>query len=124
MSGRFLGRQFTSFQIITAGFLAVILVGALLLALPLSSAGGEWTAAEDALFTAASAVCVTGLVVRDTATCWSGFGQAVILILIQIGGVGIVTITALVATSSGRKISLLQPVCCRRASLPISWAAW
>lgn len=108
MSGRFLGRQFTSFQIITAGFLAVILVGALLLALPLSSAGGEWTAAEDALFTAASAVCVTGLVVRDTATCWSGFGQAVILILIQIGGVGIVTITALVATSSGRKISLLQ----------------
>lgn len=107
MSGRFLGKQLTSFQIITAGFLTVILAGTLLLSLPVSSAAGEWTAVQDALFTAASAVCVTGLVVRDTATYWSGFGQAVILILIQIGGMGIVSITALIAASR-RKISLLQ----------------
>lgn len=108
MSGRIFGKQFTSFQIIIAGFLAVILMGALLLALPVSSAAGKWTAVQDALFTAASAVCVTGLVVRDTATTWSGFGQAVILLLIQIGGMGIVSITALIATASGKNISLLQ----------------
>ena len=64
MSGRFLGKQFTSFPIIIAGFLAVILVGALLLTLPVSSAAGERTAVKDALFTAASAICVTGLVVK------------------------------------------------------------
>ena len=108
MSGRFLGKQWTSFQIITAGFLAVILIGALLLSLPVSSSSGEWTPLPDALFTAASAVCVTGLVIRDTATFWSYFGQAVILVLIQVGGLGIVTITALIAAASGRKISLLQ----------------
>ena len=68
MSGRFLGKQWTSFQIITAGFLAVIQIGALLLSLPVSSSSGEWTPLPDALFTAASAVCVTGLVIRDTAT--------------------------------------------------------
>ena len=108
MSGRFLGKQFTSFQIIIAGFLAVILIGALLLTLPVSSAAGQWTSLPDALFTAASAVCVTGLVVRDTATFWSYFGQAVILILIQIGGLGIVSVTAVIAAAAGRKISLLQ----------------
>ena len=108
MSGRFLGKQFTSFQLIIAGFLAVILLGALALSLPVSSAEGKWTPAEDALFTAASAVCVTGLVVRDTATSWSFFGQAVILVLIQIGGLGIVTVTALIAAASGKRISLLQ----------------
>ena len=104
MSGRIFGKQFTSFQIIIAGFLAVILMGALLLALPVSSAAGKWTAVQDALFTAASAVCVTGLVVRDTATTWSGFGQAVILLLIQIGGLGIVSLTTAAAAASGRKM--------------------
>ena len=108
MSGRFLGKQFTSFQIIIGGFLAVILAGALLLTLPVSSSAGERTAVRDALFTAASAICVTGLVVKDTAAYWSGFGQAVILLLIQIGGVGIVSITALIASAAGKKISLLQ----------------
>ena len=108
MGGRFLGKQFTSFQIIIAGFLAVILVGALLLALPVSSAEGLWTPVSDALFTAVSAVCVTGLVVKDTATYWSPFGQAVILLLIQIGGLGIISVTAMIASASGRKISLLQ----------------
>ena len=108
MNGRFLGRQWTSFQIIIAGFLAVILLGTLLLSLPVSSAAGERTPLPDALFTAASAVCVTGLVVRDTALSWSFFGQAVILLLIQIGGLGIVSVTAMIAAAAGRKLSLLQ----------------
>lgn len=108
MSGRFFGKQFTSFQIIISGFMIVILMGSMLLALPISSATGEWTPMSDSLFTAVSAVCVTGLVVRDTATYWSFFGQATIMLLIQIGGLGIVTITALITTASGRQISLLQ----------------
>ena len=108
MSGRVFGKQFSSFQIIIAGFLIVIMVGALLLALPVSSAEGQWTSASDALFTSVSAVCVTGLVVKDTAIYWSVFGQAVILVLIQIGGLGIISVTAMIATASGRKISLLQ----------------
>ena len=108
MSGRILGRRLSSFQIIITGFLAVILIGALLLTLPLSAADGQWMPFGDALFTAASAVCVTGLVVRDTASSWSLFGQSVILILIQIGGLGVVSVTAMIAAASGKKISLLQ----------------
>ena len=98
----------SSFQIIIFGFLAVILAGTLLLMLPLSSATGTWTHFADALFTSVSAVCVTGLVIFDTATKWSLFGQAVILLLIQIGGLGVVSVTAMIAIVSGRKISLLQ----------------
>lgn len=108
MGGRIFGKKLSSFQIIIIGFLAVILTGTLLLALPVSSKSGGWTPFEDALFTSASAVCVTGLVVMDTAACWSVFGQAVILVLIQIGGLGIITVTAFIATISGKKISLLQ----------------
>lgn len=108
MSGRWLGKKLSSFQIIITGFLVVILIGTFLLALPVSAKEGGWTSFEDALFTATSAVCVTGLVVRDTATAWSPFGQAVLLLLIQIGGLGIVSITAFFAAASGRKISLLQ----------------
>ena len=63
---------------------------------------------SDALFTATSAVCVTGLVIHDTATYWSMFGQSVILVLIQIGGMGIVTVAVSVAAFSGRKIGLMQ----------------
>ena len=101
-------RTLSSFRIIIIGFLGVILFGTLLLMLPFSSAGGQWTSPENALFTATSAVCVTGLVVKDTATYWSMFGQLIILILIQIGGLGIVSITAFITIFSGRKVSLLQ----------------
>ena len=66
------------------------------------------TSFSDALFTATSAVCVTGLVIKDTATYWSLFGQGVILLLIQIGGMGIITIAIAIATVSGRKIGLMQ----------------
>ena len=108
MSGRLFWKKLSSFQIIISGFLAVILVGTLLLMLPVSAKSGSWSSLEDALFTATSAVCVTGLVIRDTAVYWSVFGQVVILILIQIGGLGIITVAAFIATVSGRKISLLQ----------------
>lgn len=98
----------TSFQIIIMGFLCVILTGSILLMLPVSARNGEATSFLDALFTAVSATCVTGLVVHDTATFWSPFGQAVILLLIQIGGMGVVTIAVSVAAISGRKIGLMQ----------------
>ncbi len=108
MNEHFPGKKLSSFQIIIIGFVIVILIGALLLTLPVSAKSGQWTAFRDALFTAVSAVCVTGLVVKDTAMTWSGFGQGVILILIQIGGLGIVSVAAFIATISGKRISLLE----------------
>ena len=76
--------------------------------LPISSASGKVTPFNESLFTATSAVCVTGLVVQDTGSYWSTFGQAIILILIQIGGLGVITVAASFALLSGRKISLMQ----------------
>lgn len=108
MNIELLEKKLTSFQIIIVGFLGVIAAGALLLMLPVSSAFGNWTSVETALFTATSAVCVTGLVVQDTASYWSLFGQFIIMLLIQIGGLGIISVTAFIATVAGRKISLLQ----------------
>lgn len=101
-------RHLSSFQIIILGFLAVILTGALLLMLPVSTQGKGGASFMDALFTATSATCVTGLVVQDTATYWSGFGQAVILGLIQIGGMGVITVAVAVTIVSGKKIGLMQ----------------
>ena len=101
-------RRLSSFQIITLGFAGVILLGALLLMLPISTTGENVTPFNETLFTATSAVCVTGLVVQDTGSYWSTFGQAVILALIQIGGLGVVTVSASFALLSGRKISLMQ----------------
>lgn len=98
--------HFTPFQTIVFGFMAAILIGALLLFLPFSTKRGETTSFFDALFTSTSAVCVTGLVVHDTATHWSMFGQIVILLLIQIGGLGVVTMAGFLAIISGRKIGL------------------
>ena len=101
-------RKLSSSQIILSGFAGVILVGTLLLMLPFSTNSGTRTSFWDALFTSTSAVCVTGLVVFDTATYWSAFGQSVILLLIQIGGMGVVTVAAAIAMASGKKISLMQ----------------
>lgn len=86
----------------------IIIIGSLLLMLPISSVSGKVTPFNESLFTATSAVCVTGLVVHDTGSYWSTFGQAVILILIQIGGLGVITVAASFALLSGRKISLMQ----------------
>ena len=101
-------RRLSSFKIIILGFAGVILLGALLLMLPISTTGGNGTPFNETLFTSTSAVCVTGLVVRDTGSYWSTFGQTVILALIQIGGLGVVTVAASFALLSGRKISLMQ----------------
>lgn len=98
----------TSFQIIILGFFSIIIIGSLLLMLPFATKEAGGATLGDALFTATSAVCVTGLVVRDTATYWSAFGQGVILLLIQIGGMGIVTVAVSVAAVSGKKIGLMQ----------------
>lgn len=76
--------------------------------LPISSQRGEITTFGNALFTATSAVCVTGLVVYDTATYWSYFGQTVILILIQVGGLGVISVASFFSMIAGRKISLMQ----------------
>ena len=101
-------KRMTSFQVITIGFLSVIFVGSILLMLPVSSKTGHFTPFLEALFTATSATCVTGLVVHDTATYWSGFGQLIILLLIQTGGMGVVTVAVSLATISGKKIGLMQ----------------
>ena len=108
MVTQFFRKRLSSFRIIIFGFMGVILLGALLLMLPISVKDGHGATFENALFTSTSAVCVTGLVVKDTASYWSGFGQAVILLLIQIGGLGVITVAAFIAMISGRKISLLQ----------------
>ena len=103
-----LKRKLSSFQIILLGFAGVILLGAFLLTLPISSKTHEWTSFIDALFTSTSSVCVTGLIVFDTATHWTIFGQIVILLLIQIGGMGVVTIALSLAVISGKKIGLFS----------------
>ncbi len=95
----------TNVEIIALGFALVILIGTCLLLMPWAS---EHTNFLDALFTATSATCVTGLVVYDTATHWTLFGQIVILILIQIGGLGFITIGVFLATYLKKKISLRQ----------------
>ena len=100
--------RLTTSQSIILGFFSMILLGTFLLMLPFSSRAGVATPFSDALFTATSAVCVTGLVVYDTAAYWSVFGQTVIIILIQIGGMGVITVAASFALISGRRISLMQ----------------
>ena len=100
--------KLSSFQIIILGFAGVIVLGALLLMLPISTQNGAVTPFSKTLFTATSAVCVTGLVVFDTASYWSGFGQLIILIMIQIGGLGVISVASFLYMLAGRKISLMQ----------------
>lgn len=90
---------------LVGGYAAVIALGTLLLALPVSSASGEWVPLGVAIFTATSAVCVTGLIVVDTATYFSAFGKSVILLLIQIGGLGYATAYIFIVILLGRKLS-------------------
>ncbi len=100
--------RWTSFRVIVLGFALLILVGAGLLALPVSSRQEGSVPFLDCLFTAVSSACVTGLAVRDTATCWSPFGQAVLLVLIQIGGLGVVVAALSLSFILGRRIDLQQ----------------
>ncbi len=98
--------QLSTSQIILIGFALAILVGTLLLTLPFATSDGKGASFPDAVFTATSAICVTGLVVQDTATYWSAFGQGIILLMIQIGGMGVVTVAVAITMLSGKKISL------------------
>lgn len=99
-------RHLSTTQIILLSFLAAILLGSVLLALPISAANGKAVPYIDALFTAATSVCVTGLVTLPTASAWSLFGQIVILMLIQIGGLGVITIMAGVMLLLKRKMGI------------------
>ena len=96
----------TQMQIVALGYLGVIAVGTLLLALPVSSRLGEWTGFVDAFMTSTSAACVTGLIPVATYAHWSAFGQVVLLILIQVGGLGIMTLVALLSQVLRHKMSL------------------
>ena len=98
--------RFSHIQIIVAGYLSIVFAGTVLLLLPLASADGAAAPFRTALFTAVSASCVTGLVLRDTATGWSGFGQAVILVLIQLGGLGFMTVATFLYEAFHRRMGL------------------
>lgn len=95
-------------QYIALGFFFIILAGSLILTLPIASQSGEWTPFLDSMFTATSATCVTGLVVYDTFTHWNVFGQLVILLLIQIGGLGFITVGVGFSMAFRRRIGLRQ----------------
>lgn len=92
-------------MVFTIGFLAIILTGTLLLTLPFSSADGTFTNPIDAAFTAVSATCVTGLITVDTATHWNAFGHGVIITLIQIGGLGFMTVTVMLSLIIRRRVT-------------------
>ncbi|WP_075718742.1 TrkH family potassium uptake protein [Roseburia sp. 499] len=98
--------QLSYTRIIALSFILVILTGSILLSLPIATKSGQVTPFGDAVFTATSATCVTGLVVHDTFTYWSTFGQIVILVMIQIGGIGLMTIITMMAVFLKRKISI------------------
>lgn len=114
--------QFTPYQVLVLGFAALILVGTLLLLTPWASANGTSLGFIDALFTATSAVCVTGLVVVDTGTFFSLFGQLVIIGLIQAGGLGIMTMTTLFALLIGKRIRLRQRLVMQEALNQVTMA--
>ncbi len=94
--------------ILVGGFASAILIGTILLMLPFASRSGDWTSPIIALFVSTSAVCVTGLVPVDTATHWNGFGQAVILVLIQFGGLGFMTSTTLLFLLLGWRVGIRE----------------
>ncbi|NLY50758.1 MAG: Trk family potassium uptake protein [Firmicutes bacterium] len=107
-------------QVLVVGFGALILIGTILLTLPIATASGKPTTLVDALFTATSAVCITGLVVVDTATYWSRFGQVVILALFQVGGIGFMTLSSLAAILLGRRIFLHERMVIKEALNQVS----
>jgi trk system potassium uptake protein TrkH len=96
-------------------FGGLILIGSLLLTLPVSSSSGNWTPVLDALFTSTSAVCLTGLVVVDTGSYWSGFGHTVILVLVQLGGIGFMTSSTMLLLLIGSGVTIRQRILLREA---------
>jgi len=100
--------KYTPVQILALGFAIVILIGAILLSLPISSQSGIITPFIDCIFTSTSAVCVTGLVTLDTGTYWTYFGKTVIMLLIETGGLGFMSLATLVFFFLGRRITLKE----------------
>jgi len=98
--------ELSTAQIIALGFFITILIGSFLLCLPICASDGQWTNYLDALFTSTTSVCVTGLVVVDTYAHWSLFGQIIILLLVQCGGLGIITLSTFLMVLIGKKVSL------------------
>ncbi len=101
-------------QIVVVSFLVAIFIGTALLSMPFATQSGKRAPLVDSLFTATSATCVTGLIVRDTGTYFSGFGKAVILILLQMGGLGIMTFSTLFAILLGRKLTIKHDLVIQR----------
>ncbi|WP_298844035.1 TrkH family potassium uptake protein [Clostridium sp.] len=101
-------KKYTPVQILAIGFAIVIIVGAILLSLPISSQSGRITPFIDCIFTSTSAVCVTGLVTLDTGTYWTYFGKTVIMLLIETGGLGFMSVATLVFFFFGRRITLKE----------------
>lgn len=93
-------------QVLAIGFVLVILTGGIILSLPISSVDGKYTNLLDSIFTSTSAVCVTGLITVDTGTHWNNFGKVVIMLLIETGGLGFMSITIFIAVLLGKKITL------------------
>lgn len=108
-------KRFTPVQIIAIGFAAIILIGAFLLSLPVATIDGVKTPFIDCIFTSTSAVCVTGLVTVDTGTYWSYFGKTVIMMLIQIGGLGFMSFATLIALIAGKRITLKERLLIRES---------
>lgn len=106
---------FNAMPMIAFGFAGIILIGSLLLTLPISSATAQRVPWFDALFTSTSAVCVTGLVVRDTGTAYSTFGHVVLLVLIQLGGLGFMTFATLIFRAMGRVFSMRERMLMRES---------
>ncbi|MBQ9768666.1 MAG: hypothetical protein IJW27_00530, partial [Clostridia bacterium] len=102
-------------RLIIGSFVLVILVGGILLSMPFSSKSGQFTAFIDSLFTATTATCVTGLITVDTFSHWSYFGQGIILALIQIGGLGLVTLTTFFMVALRKKAGLSSMALAREA---------
>lgn len=101
-------RQFTPMQILAIGYAVIIFLGAMLLALPISTNARVYTPFLDCIFTSTSAVCVTGLITVDTGTHWSYFGKTVIMMLIQIGGLGFMSFATMLSLIIGKRITLKE----------------
>lgn len=109
-------RRLTPVRILALGFFALILIGTILLMLPISSKSGEVTNFIDAFFTATSATCITGLVTLKTAYHWTYFGATVIIILVQIGGLGFMSLATLFSLILGKRITLKERLVLQEAT--------
>ncbi len=98
--------RMSAVRILALGFAIIILFGGVILSLPICNREGIYTSLLDSIFTATSAVCVTGLITLDTGTYWNTFGQFIIMILIEIGGLGFMSVTTFIAVLFGKKITL------------------